>query len=126
MTAVIAAIFQVEGTSTSPLGESCAFLRFLDPKLCDYTSKQSLPIYLLQKATDYLIKNYSFFQLVITKQKQKFLLCGANPEERFVVASDILRSLVLVICHNWVWNFGPGTFRQLSVQVLHIAREQLM
>ena len=63
---------------------------------------------------------------MITKQKQQFLLCGAIPEERFVVASDVLCSPVLVIRRYWVWKFGPGTFRELAVQVLQIAREQLM
>jgi hypothetical protein len=73
-----------------------------------------------------LDQELQFVQLVTTKQKQPFLLCGVNPEERFVVASDILRSPFLFIRRYWFWKFGPGMFRQLSVQVLHIAREQLM
>jgi len=63
MTAVIAAIFQVEGASTSPLGESCVSLRFLESS-CVTTLLNShcqYNMYLLQKATDYLIKNYSLF-----------------------------------------------------------------
>lgn len=42
---------------------SNAFLRFLELKLCDLASKQSLRrlFFFLEKATDYLIKNYIIF-----------------------------------------------------------------